>query len=242
MKKLLGIMISISMVLNLAACGGQGVTDKEENTTQPQSSNEELPSTDTTSDRQEPESNHESETPVYLIKIDGEEYNFPMTYEEFKSYGWTYYLPEQDNVSAWPGGLGGHMSAPQMFYDKGDIKCLEFVFYNPSDVAATFDECQVIGLIVNYGQTIEGKDAEHFMHIPAGSIEVNDLEIGVASKEQVHESLGKDWSQKNHENTDYKEWDTLVYYFSNQPGTDYMTITFDDNGVFSEMTYTNKKS
>lgn len=242
MKKLLGIMLSIAMVLSLAACGEQVISDKEENTTQSKSSSEETLPTDTASDGQEAESNADSETPVYSIKIDGKEYTFPMTYEEFKSYGWTYYVPEQDDVSAWPGGLGGHMSAPQMFYGKGDIKCLEFVFYNPSDETATFDKCQVIGFIVNYGQTIEGKNAEHFMNIPAGSIKVNDLEIGVASKEQVHEILGKDWSQKNHENTDYKEWNTLVYYFSNQPSTDYMTITFDDNGIFSEMTYTNKKS
>lgn len=242
MKKILRIIVSITLVLSLTACGGQVVPDKEENTTQPQSSNEEIQSADTTSDKQEPESNPDIETPIYSIKIDGEEYTFPMSYETFKAYGWTYYVPEEDDVSQWSWGIAGHTTSSKMFYDKGDIKCLEFIFYNPSDEETSYDNCQVIGVIVTYDQIIEGKDAKHFMNIPAGSITINDLEIGVATKKQVYEKLGKDWSQRDIEDISNDGWDIFYYYFSEESDTDTMTITFDENGIFSEMTYTNKKS
>lgn len=239
-RKMIGILAGLAIILSFTACG-----EKEENSVQPEKSAHQ----ENIQDNLEKEVTAKKDESIkngnqkYSISIDGEEYDFPMSYEEFKAYGWTYYKPEEDDVSKWNGGLQGGMTGAGMFYDKNDIKCLEFFFYNPSDEFATYDQCQVAGVGVSYGQTIEGKDAENFIKIPQGMIVINkDVKIGEASKEQVHQSLGKDWTQSSQETSDYKQLNNLLYYFTDEiSGNAYMTMKFDETGVWKEMTYINIK-
>lgn len=57
----------------------------------------------------------------------------------------------------------------------------------------------------------------------------------------MHQCLGKDWSQSNNENVEYELLNNLVYYFTEDYTGGYMTMAFDENGIFSEMTYSNTK-
>ncbi len=176
----------------------------------------------------------------YTIEIGGEEYTFPMSYDEFKDRGWVYYMPEYDDPSQWKSMLQADYHTGGLFYDNGDIKALEFIFYNPTDEPVTYDQCEVVGFEVEYDQTIDGIDAEGVMSIPEGSIKVNGTSIGSSSKEEVVEKVGKDRDLIENPDADLDNFQTFLYYLDSEEALNrVMLLSFDSDGTFDEISYIN---
>lgn len=181
----------------------------------------------------------------YQITILGEEYTFPMSYDEFIAHGWEYYNPENADPSQWgngTAGLAGKMSGGDLFYNNGDMTFMNIFFYNPTDEFATYDKCQVVGFYVDYSYDYSECGGE--LNIPEDSISINGLVIGKATKEEVCATLGDDWLITNNPELkeDLSEVEYLAYYFDNDSEiyvNNHMFIEFDENGIFHKIQYIN---
>lgn len=225
MKKKLVLIMGV-LLLGITACGNTTGSESGETSNKVSES------------KQEDEATTDSSKQVYSIKINGVEYNFPMTYQEFSELGWKNYYDETGSIEAEEGLAPDEMEGG-MFYNNGDIVALEFVYYNPSDSFATYENCMVVGVRLSYSQTLNGQDdAEDVVVVPNGSIVINDeLAIGEATKEEVHSLLGPDWSESTWDNVDYTTLETMIYYFEEESDTDNMvTFSFKDN-ILDEFNY-----
>lgn len=174
-----------------------------------------------------------------MITINGENYEFPMTYDDFTSRGWTYYDPSVGDPVTWKNaGLNAGHSGGGMYYDNGEIKALGIIFKNFTDVPQGYGNCEVVGLRVDFRQNIIGTKTG-YMTVPSGSIQINGQGIGEASYEEMVEALGDDWNRKRDPEGKYTSADGLLYFFnSTEEDADCLTLSFDENGIFSGMSYT----
>lgn len=225
MRKKLVLVMGV-LLLGITGCGN--TTESESGETSDKISE----------NKQEDEATTSSPKKEYTIKINGVEYDFPMTYQEFADMGWKNYYDETGNTEKEegidPDGMEGGM-----FYNNGDIVALEFVYHNPSDSFATYENCMVVGVRLSYSQTLNGQDdAEDVVVIPNGSIVINDeLAIGESTREDVHTLLGPDWSEGMWDNVDYTTLETMMYYFDEESDVNNMvTFSFTDN-IFDELNY-----
>ncbi len=231
MKKRLIVLVGV-FVLGLAACGSSTENQTENATKESKKSK-------TESQDENEVSAQEGNTKEYSIAIDGVEYDFPMTYEEFTALGWKNYYDETGSEEA-EDGLDASYTKGGMFYNNGDIVGLEFIYQNASDTYQTYENCMIVGVCVNYEQTLNGQDnAEDVVIIPDGSIVINNsLSIGQSTREDVHDLLGEDWSEKTWENVDYTTLSPMLYYMTEEESTDDMlTMSFDDNDILYEFQY-----
>lgn len=168
------------------------------------------------------------------ITIDGEDYAFPMSYEEFEARGWTLSYGSE----LWEDGLNPGYHRGSLFFSKGDIKALEVIFYNPTDSFQGFADCEVAGIRVDYDQRIYGEDAEQVMNIPAGSIQINGQGIGEAGRGDIVAALGKDWNLERSPDASPDDFDGFLYWLNGSGANDdSMTLSFDETGVLTEMTF-----
>ena len=241
-KKLIGLTILMAMVVfACAGCAGApsaGGTDADgQSSAKPEVSaavNDDAP------DTSDPAST-DSATPVTLT-IDGEDYAFPMPYEEFAAKGWALYDPELYPLEDWNDGLDPDYHGANVFFSKGDIKALEVIFYNPTDSFQGFADCEVAGIRVDYDQQIDGEDAELVMNIPTGSIQVNGQGIGEADRDDIMAAVGKDWNLERNPDADPNNFDIFLYWLnSSDANDDTMTLSFDETGVFTGMTFLKTK-
>lgn len=230
MKKRLIVLAGV-FVLGLAACGSSTENQTENVTKESEKSRAE-------SQNETGVSAQEGNTKEYSIAIDGVEYDFPMTYEEFTALGWKNYYDETGKMEA-ENGLGATVTKGGMFYNNGDIIGLEAIYYNPSDTYQTYEKCMVIGVGVDYAQTLSGQDAEDAVVIPEGSIIINDkLSFGESTREDVHNLLGPCMSEETWDNVDYTTLPVMLYYMTEEESTDDMlTMSFDDNDILYEFQY-----
>lgn len=188
------------------------------------------------------ESGGRAEKMDMTITIDGEDYGFPMPFEEFAARGWALYDPELPPMEDWNDGLDSNYHGANIFFSKGDIKALEVIFYNPADSFQGYADCEVAGIRVDYDQWIDGEEAELVMNIPAGSIQVNGQGIGEASRDDIVAALGKDWNLERDPDADPNNFDIFLYWLNNSDANDdAMTISFDENGIFTGMTFLKTK-
>lgn len=231
MKKRL-IVLSGVFMLGLAACGSSTENQTENATKESEKSK-------TESQGEDEVSVQEGSTTEYSIAINGVEYDFPMSYEEFAALGWKNYYDETGSKET-EDGLDASYTKGGMFYNNGDIVGLEFIYQNSSDTYQTYENCMVVGVSVNYEQTLNGQDdAEDVVIIPDGSIVINNkLSIGESTREDVHNLLGADWSEETWENVDYKTLSPMLYYMTDEESVHNMlTMSFDDNDIFREFKY-----
>ena len=278
-KKLIGLtVLAVMVVLACAGCAGTpsagGLDANGQRSAEPEVSAAVDGDAPDTSDP----ASTDSAIPVTLT-IDGEDYVFPMPYEEFAAKGWIFYDPEFPPLEDQKEGLNPGYHGGSLFFSKGDVKALEVIFYNPTDSFQSFAECEVAGIQVNYDQQIDGKEAELVMSIPAGSIQVNGQGIGEADRDDIvaafgedaafvtsipadsiqvvgqksSESncgdvvavLGKDWDLGYDAAADLNDFDTFLWWLDrnerNEGNDDTLTLSFDETGVFTEMTFLKTK-
>lgn len=173
------------------------------------------------------------------ITINGVDYEFPMTYDDFTSRGWTYYDPSAGDPVTWENaGLNAGYSGGKMYYDNGEIKALGIIFKNFTDTAQGYGNCEIVGIRADLGLKIIGSATGH-MTIPAGSIQINGQSIGEAGYEDMVEALGKDWNMERNPEGEYTSANGLLYFLnSTEEDADSLTISFDENGIFAGMSYT----
>lgn len=209
-NRVIVFLVGLALVIGCSGCTNNEASQKSEVTNKEKES-------DTVYTKQEP----------FSVEIAGVEYDFPMSYEEFKNNGWIYKDPERDDVSTWDYLLESGYSQT-IEYDNGEIRGLEFVFENLEDEPVSLDKCHVVGINMN----------DSTGNVPAGSIVINgDVSIGESNMEVAHKSLGDDFSMEAYPDTDYSKYDIWVYYFNEDLTGAYMTMSFDDKGVFNTLTY-----
>lgn len=228
-KRAAGFLTLVMVIVFAAGCAAK--TDSNSNSSV--SSTKEIQEND---GKKEDESSAKEEV---MITINGENYEFPMTYDDFTSRGWTYYDPSAGDPATWENaGLNAGHSAGKMHYDNGEIKALGIIFKNFTDVPQGYGNCEVVGIRADLSLKVIGTKTGH-MTVPAGSIQINGQGIGEASYEEMVEALGKDWNMKRDPEREYTSADGLMYFFnSTEEDADCLTISFDENGIFSEMSYT----
>lgn len=243
MKKRIAGILTLAMVLTVGAgCGdkadsGSGSSVSSIGKEQGNEAKTDNAQTAQKDDAQEAEESSTIED--VTITINGEDYQFPMTYDDFVSRGWTYYDPSVGDPVTWENaGLNAGYSGGQMYYDNGEIKGLDIIFKNFTDEAQGYGNCEVVGISVDPNQNIIGSPTGG-MVIPAGSVQINGLGIGEASYEEMIAGLGKDWNMVRDPEGVFNSYDGLLYFFnSNENDADCLTISFDENEIFTGMSYT----
>lgn len=230
MKKRLIVLAGVFM-LGLAACGSSTENQTENATKESEKSK-------TESQEENEVSAQEGNTTEYSIAINGVEYDFPMSYEEFAALGWKNFYDETGTMET-ENGLDGTVTKGGMFYNNGDIVGLEAIYYNPSDIYQTYENCMVVGVSISYAQTLNGQNVKDAAVIPEGSIIINDkLAIGESTREDVHNLLGLCMSEETWDNVDYTTLPVMLYYMTEEESVDDMlTMSFDDNDILREFQY-----
>lgn len=238
-KKIVELLVIAMLVVSCAACGNENGNTNESTKENGENGVEQK------NDNNEEKSDENVVSTDYKITILGEEYTFPMSYDEFIAHGWEYYNPENADPSQWGNGTAGlasKMSGGDLFYNNGDMTFINIFFYNPTDEFATYDKCQVVGFYVDYSYDYSEYGGK--LNVPEDSISINGLVIDKATKEEVYTTLGDDWLlTKNPEmKEDLSQVEYLAYYFNNENEVDvnnHMFIEFDENGIFHEIQYLN---
>lgn len=241
-KRMAGTLILAMAIVFVAGCGDKtnSVSDSSVSNIGKEQENENKTDGAQTEQKEDVKKEEESSTVEDItITINGEDYRFPMTYDDFISRGWTYYDPSVGDPVTWKNaGLNAGYTGGQMYYDNGDIKALDIIFKNFTDASQGYGNCEVVGIGVDRNQNIIGS-ATGGMVIPAGSIQINGLSIGEASYEEMVAGLGKDWNMKRDPEGKFNSYDGLLYFFnSTEEDADCLTISFDENGIFIGMSYT----
>lgn len=243
MKKRAAGFLTLAMVIVFAAgCAAKtdSNSDSSVSSTKETQVNENKTNTEQTTQKNDEKKEDESSIKEeVMITINGENYEFPMTYDDFTSRGWTYYDPSVGDPVTWKNaGLNAGYSGGGMYYDNGEIKALGIIFKNFTDVPQGYGNCEVVGLRVDFRQNIIGTKTG-YMTVPSGSIQINGQGIGEASYEEMVEALGDDWNRKRDPEGKYSSADGLLYFFnSTEEDADCLTLSFDENDIFSGMSYT----
>lgn len=241
-KRAAGFLTLVMVIVFAAGCAAK--TDSNSNssvssTKETQENEHKANNEQTTQKNDEKKEDESSVKEEVMITINGENYEFPMTYDDFTSRGWTYYDPSVGDPATWKNaGLNAGYSGGGMYYDNGEIKALGIIFKNFTDAPQGYNNCEVVGLRIDFRQNIIGTETG-YMTVPAGSIQINGQGIGEASYEEMVEALGEDWNMKRDPEGKYNSADGLLYFFnSNEDDADCLTLSFDENGIFSGMSYT----
>ncbi len=84
-----------------------------------------------------------------------------------------------------------------------------------------------------------GEDAAFVMGVPADSLQINDQQRTETSGDVA--LLGKDWDAGYDGDADLHDFDTFVWWLDrderNEGNDDTLTLSFDETGVFTEMTF-----
>lgn len=241
-KKIAGILVLAIVIVFATGCGDKtnnGSGSSASSITKEQEDENKTGNAQTDQKENVKEAEESSTTEDITITINGEDYKFPMTYDDFISRGWTYYDPSVGDPATWKNaGLNAGYTGGQMYFDNGEIKALDIIFKNFTDVSQGYGNCEVVGIGVDPTQQIIGS-VTGGMVIPAGSIQINGLGIGEANYEEMVAGLGKDWNMKRDPEGEFNSYDGLLYFFnSNEEDADCLTISFDENGIFEGMSYT----
>lgn len=241
-KRIVGILILAMIIAFGTGCGDKADSGSGSSASSIEKTQENETKTDNAQTAQKddaPEAEESSTIEDITITINGEDYKFPMTYDDFISKGWTYYDPSAGDPVTWENaGLNAGYSGGKMYYDNGEIKALGIIFKNFTDEAQGYGNCEIVGIRADLSLNIIGSATGH-MTIPAGSIQINGQSIGEASYEEMVGALGKDWNMERDPEREYSSADGLLYFFnSNENDADSLTISFDENGIFAGMSYT----
>ncbi len=167
----------------------------------------------------------------YTISFNGVEYTFPMSYEEFVALGWEYYDTENADPSQWGNGTAGlpaDSSGGDLYYNNGEFRYVNVIFYNNTDEFATYDKCEVVGFAIDYDDDLS--DIEGELNIPEGGFAVEGLVLGEATKEQVEDKIGAGYGQM-YTLGDSGE-DTIDFNRN-------MILSYDENDILHGITYIN---
>lgn len=144
MKKAAYLIMALSLALCLCACvqGGEVTNepDTSENSGVIESENE-----TTVEDY--------GNTIDYTIVLNGNEYNFPISYEEFIGYGWEPMYIDEAEVSTWTkeaGYVGPEFHGGAGCYTDGTVSGIWPSFYNNTSETLSVPECLVVGVIADY--------------------------------------------------------------------------------------------
>lgn len=163
------------------------------------------------------------------LTIDGEEYTFPMSFEDFAARGWEYYDPAdtealnrevQANLYDW------------RYFSNGDIKTIIVYATNHTDSNLAFKDCEITGMEVDYSMQIEMRDAREFVSVPTGSIKINGLGIGEAKQSDFAREFGEA-TFSNSNGGSYSNGDEMY-----SPEEDsVLMIDYDENAVMERFQY-----
>lgn len=216
-KKIVVVLLGMILATSSIGCGEKSVDEKNEQ--------------ENGSSKENVVDENESEDVDFSITFNNVEYEFPMSYEEFVSLGWEYYDTENADPSQWGNGTAGlpaDSSGGDLYYNNGDLKYINFIFYNPTDEFTTYDKCEIVGFSIDYEDDLSDIGGE--LNVPVGSFSMNGLVLGEATKEQISEKIGEGYGYMYTLGT--SEEDTIDFNRN-------MSLFFDENNVFHGITYIN---
>lgn len=183
-KSLVTLVIMLASVLILTGCGGDNSDSKNERKT---GSTVSTSSSSASAESKDADKNGSSGDFPYTVKINGEEYSFPMTYDEFLGYGWSMNDPElADTMKMPPERNGTPGNDDSSLFSNGDIKNVEIHFYNPDKTdEAVLKDCLVSG--INFDPY-----SSNGTEIPEGCVVLNsDITIGKSTYEEALAAYGE---------------------------------------------------
>lgn len=178
---------------------------------------------------------------VPKITILGENYEFPMTFNEFASRGWKCIetssyevadLRELDNSYIQPN------TSYWIYFSNGDLECIRFRLSNDTNELRLFKDCMVVGIQVdNESHTVHntgyGTDSLNLLNVPDGSIVIADDIIPFQST--FDEAFAKFGTEYTTETLGLDKSNKLMYNFDGEPLSldNHLFIYFDDNYVIN---------
>lgn len=185
------------------------------------------------------DNNNSGVTDVPSLTILGENYEFPMKFDEFTSLGWECIetnMFENTDISE---EMIGPNTASYLYFSNGDLQCIRFRIVNFGDDFVPYKDTYVVGIYlvdeyteksirkihnnVSYDGTTDALDT---LSVPDNSIVIGEDIIPYhTTKDEVLEKLGPDATMTPGR--------ILSYYFEEDAYQYSLYLTFDDNDIFT---------
>lgn len=167
----------------------------------------------------------------YTMLVNGVEYKFPMTYEEFISLGWS---PSYEYSTAEEMGENWVLSADNSGseeYKTDGAEGINLVCRNSTENDISVKDCKLIGM--NYDESV----ADYY-DLEAGVVEFTDgtstISIGISTIEEVREVFGEPTYEvvwEDNELTEFRNESAVRYDYLSYEENWLLTISFDENGI-----------
>lgn len=234
MKKLVAIILSLVVVMGLCACGDQNQEPVTDNSGKQESVKQEDKNNKT----------EKGETNPYTITVNGKEYSFPMSYDEFLALGWDSADAISNAEQLGEYTLGADCSGTIFAGGGGTVYKTEGVegawlhFYNDTTSDKEVKDCKVIGL--SFDERLEDKS------LTAGTVKFKnkdaELSVGESTIADTDKAFGEPTYKifkEDAENTEFINEKQTTYMYESEESDNHwlLYLYFNENDTLEYFTY-----